>query len=414
MTGFWIRQTIDMSLVPVDEALQRVLEGASALESEAVPLGSAEGRSLAQDLPSLRQQPPFAASAMDGYAVRFADASAPGTQLRVIGESVAGRGFSGSVAEGEAVRIFTGAPIPEGADSILIQENAERAEDMITVSEPPGRGQFVRRAGLDFEAGDVLLKAPARLDYRALALAASMGYADMPVVRRPLVAVVPTGDELVLPGQIPGPDQIVASNQIGICAIAESAGAQSLDLGIARDTLASLSEKIDAALEQKADVLVTLGGASVGDHDLVQEALGRKGMSLDFWRIAMRPGKPLMFGMIGDMRVLGFPGNPVSSLVCAKLFLMPLLLRHLGLPIESATRTKRAVLGASMPRNDKRQDYVRASLSEDEKGNEVISPFSLQDSSMLERFTSANGLIVRAPFAEAAAEGSYVEYLPLP
>jgi len=403
-----------MSLIAVEEALRRILDGVSPLAEESVPLTKANGRALARDLAALRQQPPFTASAMDGYAVRAADAATAGAELSVIGDSVAGRGFDRPIAAGEAVRIFTGAPLPEGSNSILIQENARRDGDRVTVLEPPAEAQFVRCAGLDFNIGDILLKAPARIDYRAIALAASMGYAEMPVVRRPIVAVVPTGDELVLPGEEPGPDQIFASNQVGVCALAETLGAEALDLGIARDNLPSLAEKIKTAIERKADILVTLGGASVGDHDLVQEALGLEGMALDFWRIAMRPGKPLMFGSIGPMRVLGLPGNPVSSLVCAKLFLAPLLLRHLGLPAEAATAVKTARLGASLGANDRRQDYIRAALTRGDDGEPVITPFALQDSSMLERFTNAGGLIVRPPDAEALEAGAPVEYLPLP
>lgn len=403
-----------MSLVPVDEALRRILDGVEPLGGETVPLAKARGRVLASDLTALRQQPPFPASAMDGYAVRHADAGRAGASLTLIGESVAGRGFHEPMPQGACVRIFTGAPVPRGADTILIQENAERTENNVIVREAPEAGQFVRRAGLDFDIDDVLLKRPMRLDYRALALAASMGYADVAVNRQPVVAVVPTGDELVLPGETPGPDQIVASNQVGLCTIAEATGARALDLGIARDNLPSLAAKINAALDQEADILVTLGGASVGDHDLVQEALGNRGMALDFWRIAMRPGKPLMFGTIGDMRVLGFPGNPVSSLVCAKLFLVPLLLRQLGLPIEEATKPHKAILGTALAQNDRRQDYIRAGMTKNENGDVVMTPFSRQDSSMLERFTNADGLIVRAPFAEALDAGAIVEFLPLP
>ena len=233
-------------------------------------------------------------------------------------------------------------------------------------------------------------------------------------MRKPVVAVIPTGDELVLPGEIPGPDQIVASNQVGVCALANGLGARALDLGIARDDLPSLTGKIREALDAEADILITLGGASVGDHDLVQEALGVGGMALDFWRIAMRPGKPLMFGTIDSMRVLGLPGNPVSSLVCAKLFLAPLLKVLLGLDPADAMRTIRAKLVTDIAANDRRQDYVRAALEFQQDGTAHVTPFAVQDSSMLERFTSAGGLIVRAPFAEAAAAGSEVDVLLLP
>ena len=402
-----------MSLIPVDEALRRILDGVEPLETETAGLADACGRVLARDLPSLRQQPPFPASAMDGYAVRGGDVQEPGGTLTVIGEAVAGRGFSGTVAPGQAVRIFTGAPVPEGADAILIQENADRDGDRIMVREAAGQGAFVRRAGLDFDIGTVLLEGSRKLDYRAVALAASMGYGAVPLVRRPVVAVIPTGDELVLPGEDPGPDQIVASNQVGVCALAEGLGARALDLGIARDDLESLTSKIREALDAGADILVTLGGASVGDHDLVQEALGVGGMELDFWRIAMRPGKPLMFGSIGDMRVLGLPGNPVSSLVCAKLFLAPLILAMLGLDPADATRTVKATLDADLAANDRRQDYVRAALEFRADGSARVTPFNVQDSSMLERFTMAGGLIVRAPFAEAAQAGAEVDVLLL-
>lgn len=394
-----------MALLPVEEALERLLSDVSPLtDVVTVPLGEADGRLLASDLVAMRTQPPFPASAMDGYAVRHADIATVPSELAVIGQSAAGHGFSGGLAEGEAVRIFTGAPLPPGADTVVIQENVERlAESRIRVLEGAAPGRHIRRAGLDFGEGEKLLVAGDRLDAGRLMLAAAMNHAVLPVRRRPRVAVLATGDELVAPGEEPGPDQIIASNSFGVAAIVQEAGGEVLDLGIARDTLEAIQAAVDVAEREAADVLVTLGGASVGDHDLVQDALAGRGMILDFWRIAMRPGKPLMFGRLGARRVLGLPGNPVSSMVCALLFLRPLVARLAGLRL--AEPVSDAVLGKPMPENDHRQDYVRATLARRSDGKLVATPFDLQDSSLMRSFSRSHALIIRRPAAAAAQAG---------
>jgi len=398
--------------MPVSDALSRLLEGVGPRETEWVDLAGANGRILAIDLVSKRTQPPFAASAMDGYAVRHADTTGSSARLKVIGEAPAGHAFSGTVNAGETVRIFTGAPVPAGADTILIQENAERDGDSITVLETPLERAFVRLAGLDFEEGQTLISAPTRLNYRDLALAAAMNHAQLPVVRQPKVAILATGDELVRPGGNPGPDQIIASNHAGVAALVENCGGVPLDLGISRDDPEDLAHHVRRALEARADVLVTLGGASVGDHDLVQDVLGAEGMDLAFWRIAMRPGKPLMAGHLGKTKVLGLPGNPVSSLVCSLLFLKPLLARMTGFA-DADGGERKAVLGADLGPNDRRQDYVRAVLDTRPDGSHIVTPFAKQDSSMLALLARSGALIIREPHAEAAKAGDTVRILPL-
>ena len=401
-----------MSLMPVSEALEKLLQGVAPLEAETVPLDAANGRYLARPLASTRTQPPFAASAMDGYALRHSDLISPQKDLDVIGDAPAGHGFSGQVGPGQAVRIFTGAPVPEGADTILIQENAERSNDRIRVLENPEKGAFVRAAGLDFSKGDILLNPPLKLDYRHLALAAAMNHAVLPVVKRPKVAILATGDELVRPGGTPGPDQIIASNHAGIAAMVLDCGGEPLDLGISPDEPKALAACVQRAITEEADILVTLGGASVGDHDLVQDVLGSQGMDLSFWRIAMRPGKPLMAGRLGKTKVLGLPGNPVSSLVCGLLFLKPLIAAMLGAP-NGSTSPKEAILAEAIGENDRRQDYVRATLSEDADGRLIAAPFPKQDSSMLALLAKSGGLIVRPPFAPAEPAGATVPVMVL-
>ncbi|MGS4883876.1 molybdopterin molybdotransferase MoeA [Roseibium sp. MB-4] len=401
-----------MSLMPVSEALDKLLKGVAPLEAETVPLEAANGRFLARPLASTRTQPPFAASAMDGYAIRHSDLTSELTELVVIGEAPAGHGYSGQVGRGQAVQIFTGAPVPEGADTILIQENAERCDDRIKVLENPAKGAFVRAAGLDFSEGDILLNPPLKLDYRHLALAAAMNHAVLTVVKRPKVAILATGDELVRPGGRPGPDQIIASNHAGVAAMVEDCGGEPFDLGISPDEPKELAGCVKRAITEEADILVTLGGASVGDHDLVQDVLGNEGMDLSFWRIAMRPGKPLMAGRLGTTKVLGLPGNPVSSLVCGLLFLKPLIAKMLGAPNGSAT-PKEAILAEAIGENDRRQDYVRAMLSEDADGRLIAAPFPKQDSSMLALLAKSGGLIVRPPFAPAEPAGAAVPVLVL-
>lgn len=402
-----------MSLTPVADALAALLASIPGpTETEIRPLAQAAHRVLAQPLKALRTQPPFPASAMDGYAVRAADAVA-GAELAVIGESAAGRRFNGALGAGEAVRIFTGAPVPDGADAILMQENAGGVgTSRITVTEAPRAGQFVRAAGLDFAEGIEILPAGRRLDSAALGLAAAAGHASVPVRRRPRVAILATGDELVLPGQPTGPDQIVASNSFAIAALVSAAGGEPLDLGIASDDHADLAERIGRARTENADVLVTLGGASVGEHDLVQAALTAQGMDLGFWKIAMRPGKPMMTGRLGPMIALGLPGNPVSSIVCGHLFLLPLVEALLGLPDASRDRSVAAMLGRDLPANDMRQDYLRATL-ERRDGVLVATPFERQDSSMLATLARAEALVIRAPHAEPAKQGEACRILLL-
>ena len=401
-----------MSLMPVSEALTRLLEDVNPTAIEQAGLAEANGRFLAKSVVSTRTQPPFAASAMDGYAVRHADLEAIPANLTLIGEAPAGHGFSGTVNAGETVRIFTGAPLPDGADTILIQENTERVGNAVKALERPAFAAFVRPAGLDFKEGEQLLTPPLKLGYRELALAAAMNYANLPVYRKPKVAILATGDELVRPGGVPGPDQIIASNHAGLAALVEDCGGVPMDLGISPDDPEKMAAHVAGAIKADADVLVTLGGASVGDHDLVQDVLGDAGMDLSFWRIAMRPGKPLMAGNLGRMKVLGLPGNPVSSLVCGLLFLRPLLGKMLG-AAGTGPETETAVLGADIRENDQRQDYVRATLTRSEDGQAIATPFAKQDSSMLALLAKSGALIVRPPFAEPAQKGAAVPIIKL-
>jgi molybdopterin molybdotransferase len=399
-----------MALISVEEALQRLLADAAPLGAETVPLAEAVGRVLAAPVKALRTQPPFPASAMDGYAVRAADL-ASNARLTVIGTAPAGAPFAGTVAPGQAVRIFTGAPVPAGADTVLIQENARRLDDAtVEVIEPAAMGRNIRRAGLDFAEGDALLDAGRVLDAAALSLAAAANHASLSVVRQPLVAVIATGDELLPPGSRPGPGQIIASNGFGVAAIAKADGARVLDLGIVADRHDDIADRIGEALAAGADVIVTLGGASVGDHDLVNAVLTAKGMALDFWKLAMRPGKPLMSGRLGSTRVLGLPGNPVSTLVCSHLFLRPLIAALAGRPFTPDIRDAR--LATAIEANDQRQDYVRAAVSAGPAGLAVV-PFGIQDSSMLKVLADANGLIIRPPHAPAAPAGETVRVLML-
>ncbi|EJB02592.1 molybdenum cofactor synthesis domain protein [Rhizobium leguminosarum bv. trifolii WSM597] len=394
-----------MNLLPVAEALSRLLSRATPVAaSETLLLAEAEGRVLAVDLKSGITQPPFDASAMDGYALRRDDAPEPGAVLKVIGTSAAGHGFEGSVGKGEAVRIFTGAPVPAGADSVLLQEDAEKIEDGVRTNFPVRQGQHVRPRGQDFTEGEAVLAAGTVLDFSRLTVAAGMNRPDVKVLKRPLIAILATGDELLPPGSTPGPSQIIASNTFGIAALARKAGADVLDLGIVPDDKARITAAIDAARAAKADVIVTLGGASVGDHDLVQATLIEAGMQLDFWRIAMRPGKPLMVGSFGETYVLGLPGNPVSSLVCSLLFLEPLIRKLASLP----PVRREAMVEAATPlrANDHRQDYIRAKLSKSAAGTWLAEAFGKQDSSMMKVFAQADCLIIRPPHAPELPAGA--------
>ncbi|MDW6022831.1 molybdopterin molybdotransferase MoeA [Mesorhizobium sp. BAC0120] len=399
-----------MGLLSVEEALGKLLFGAAPSGVETVSISECADRVLAEPLKALRTHPPFPASAMDGYAVHAADLS-PGAKLAVIGTAPAGAPFEGGIRTGQAVRIFTGAPVPDGADTILIQENAKRLDERtIEVLETVSAGRHIRRAGLDFVEGDTLLDRGRVLDAAALSLAAAANHGSLRVFRRPLVAIIATGDELLPPGSELGPGQIVASNSYGTAAIARAAGAAVLDLGIVPDRHDEIAARVEQAQAAKADIVVTLGGASVGDHDLVNQVLTAQGMTLEFWRIAMRPGKPLMFGRLGRTSIMGLPGNPVSSLICAHIFLKPLVAKLAGRPADADIRE--AVLGSAMADNDQRQDYVRASVSSG-PGGLVASPFSAQDSSMLRVLADANGLIIRPPGAPAAPAGTIVPVLML-
>jgi molybdopterin molybdotransferase len=394
------------ALIPVAEALSRVLAAADEpLSEQWVALEEAFGRTLSRDLVATRTQPPFANSAMDGYALRAADVKEPPASLKLIGESAAGRAFAGAVGAGEAVRIFTGAPIPEGADTIVIQEDVRREGERIVIAVSTKPGDNIRVAGLDFAAGETLLSTGTRLGPRGVALAAAANHYSLPVRRRPRVAILATGDELVAPGEPLGPSQIVASNNFFIAGLVEANGGIPVDLGIAIDQPSALAAKILAARDAEADVLVTLGGASVGDYDLVQKALVDAGMQLGFWRIAMRPGKPLMHGRLGAMRVLGLPGNPTSSAVCGVLFLRPLLRALLGDASAGADPSEPARLAAPLPANGIRQDYMRATLARDDDGRWLAAPLPDQDSSLVKTMAQAEALIVRPPGAPAAPTG---------
>ena len=402
-----------MALMPVSDALTAVLAGAEPLSEEMVSLDNAFHRVLARDVAARRTQPPQAMSAMDGYAVRAADAAQIDSQLTVIGEVAAGRPFAGTVGTGEAVRIFTGGVVPDGADAVVIQEDTITEGKRITVREAAIAGRHIRPAGVDFSEGDVLLRQGIRLTERDLALAAGMNHPQLAVRRRPKVAILATGDELVMPGTAPGPGQIVYSNGYALHALARSEGADTVDLGIAADTLAATTAGIRRARESGADVLITTGGASVGDHDLVQQALRDEGTAMAFWKIAMRPGKPMMNGQLGAMRVIGLPGNPVSSYVCGFLFMVPLIRALSGRSVIHHRR-ERAVLGRDVGVNDQREDYLRARLELREDGALIALPVNHQDSSLLANLAAAQALLVRAPFAPKAEAGTPCEVLRLP
>jgi molybdopterin molybdotransferase len=402
-----------VALMPVADALSAILAGAEPMATEAVALDAAYHRVLARDLAALRTQPPQAMSAMDGYAVRSADAARAGARFTVIGEVAAGRPFDRTVHPGEAVRIFTGGVIPDGADAIVIQEDTRVDGSAITITEATTTGRHIRPAGVDFKQGDVLLKGGTRLTDRDLSLAAGMNYPELDVYRRPRVAVLATGDELVMPGTEPGPGQIVYSNGYALRALARAEGAETLDLGVAADTVEATTHGIRRACDAGADILVTTGGASVGDHDLVKQSLEAEGVAMAFWRIAMRPGKPMMHGRLGAMRVIGLPGNPVSSYVCAFLFLVPLIRALSGrTTIHHARET--ALLGRDLAENDQREDYLRARLEPRADGALIATPVNHQDSSLLGNLAAARALVIRPPFAPAAASGSPCHILRLP
>ena len=395
-------------MISVTEALARCLDLAQPLGVEDIPLRHAAGRVLARPVVAMRDQPPFAASAMDGYAIRKADLCL-GARLRVVGAAPAGQAWQGQIGQGEAVRIFTGAPLPQGADHIVIQEDVTAAEDHIVINAVDD-APHIRPAGADFKAGAEMTP-PRRLTPADLALAAAMNAPRLSVYRRPEVAIIATGDELVSPGETPRPDQIIASNTYGLAAMAEAEGAVVRLLPIARDRRDSLAAAFEMA--KGADLIVTVGGASVGDHDLVGAVAQDLGLERSFYKIAMRPGKPLMAGRMGDAALLGLPGNPVSAMVCGHLFMVPQLRAFQGLP-KSPRRTKQAQLSTDLPANGPRAHYMRASLAP-QKGAALphIAPFTSQDSALLTIFAEAGALLIRPPHDGPRKAGDIVDYLSL-
>ena len=401
-----------MALLSVEDAVARVLEGAVPLAAEQTKLIEADGRVLAADLAARRTQPPTAVSAMDGYAVRAEDVAAAPAGLKLIGEVAAGRPFDRKVGAGEAARIFTGGVLPIGTDTVVIQEIAIRDGDHVVFNKMTPKGGNVRTAGLDFSQGEVLLGHGHRLTARDLALAAAMNYPELPVHRRPRIAVVATGDELVMPGATPGPGQIVYSNGFALMALARREGAEIVDLGIVPDRLDDTIAAVRRGRELGADILLTTGGASVGDYDLVQKAFAAEGMALSFWKVALRPGRPLMHGRLGAMQVLGLPGNPVAAYVCAVLFLVPLIRRLAGRS-DLFPASESAVLGCDLPANDERADYIRARVTVRADGAPVVTPFPVQDSSMMTPLAKADCLLVRDAYAPSATAGSACEIIRL-
>lgn len=395
-------------MLTVAEALIRVVAGVTPTPSETVSLDDAHERVLAEDVAARLTQPPFDSSAMDGYAVRAADLASLPARLKLIGESAAGHAFAGSVGQGEAVRIFTGAPVPPGADWVIIQENTTAFDGGVEIREVGGSNS-IRERGVDFKEGQILLHRGKRLTARDLLLAAQMNHTVLPVRRRPKVAILASGDELVPPGGTPGPEQIVSSIPTGLSAMLRRAGAEPKRLGIARDTMADLAAHIAAA--QGADILVTIGGVSVGDHDLVRGALETAGFTIGFHKIAMRPGKPVMSGERGAQRVLGLPGNPVSAMLCAIIFLMPLVAAHLGEDRPPAAE-RLYPLASPVPENGPRQHYMRGKFVIRD-GVTCVAALPSQDSSLTAALATADCLIVRHPHASAAAIGETVAVLPL-
>ena len=388
-------------MISVDEALSRCLALVSPLPAEAVALRHAAGRMMAAPALAMRDQPPFDASAMDGYALQGDPVA--GDQFVVIGAAQAGLGFAGTVQKGQAVRIFTGAPVPHGATRVVLQEDVSAVGDTITIGPKADIARHIRPQGQDFKAGEGL--APRRIGPHDLALLAAMNIPQVLVHRRPVVAIIATGDELVMPGEEPGPGQIVCSNSFAIAALVEGEGAIARILPIARDTVADLTAVF--ALAQGADLIVTIGGASVGDHDLVGPVAESLGLERAFWKIAMRPGKPLMAGRVAGMVLLGLPGNPVSSIVCAHLFVLPMVRALQGRP-DVAPMEHTAILGADVDATGPRTHYMRARCA-----NGVITPFERQDSALIGILTQANALLIRPMGDSAQLKGADVRYIAL-
>ncbi len=395
-------------MIPTATALAHVLDLCAPVGTETVALADAAGRVLATPRQARRTQPPFPAAAMDGYALAGA-AAKPGACFTVIGESAAGHGFARRVGAGETVRIFTGAPVPEGADRVVIQEDTSRDGDQITLRDGLDAKSHIRPAGDDFAEGTALA-APRRLTPADIALLAAMNHAELPVRRRPEIALIATGDELVMPGESPGPDQIIASNSFGLKALLEAQGAEVRLLPIARDRVDSLHTVFDLAAG--ADMIVTIGGASVGEHDLVQAAAGDKGLALDFYKVAMRPGKPLMAGRLAGTPMVGLPGNPVSAMVCGHIFMRPAIDALLGLPAGALPRETLPLTCDLLGPNGPREHYMRARIEPGPDG-ETVRPFDRQDSGLLSVLAAANALAVRAPGDGARSAGDEIEIIRL-
>jgi molybdopterin molybdotransferase len=396
-------------MISVEDARARILANLSATPAEIVPLAAAWGRVCATPVQARLTQPPHDVSAMDGYALRAADGTL-GAALRVVGSAPAGHPWDGTLAPGEARRLFTGSVVPAGADSILLQEDAERSGETVQVKEAVQQGRHIRRAGQDFATGDTLVAPGRLLNARDIGLIAAGNNPWVAVHRRPRVAILATGDEIALPGDPIPPGGIVSSNSHALAALVRACGGEAVVLPIVQDDRASIMAVADSL--HGMDLLVTSGGASVGDHDLVQEALSARGLVVDFWQIAMRPGKPLMHGRLGSVPMVGLPGNPVSSLVCAILFLLPALRCLSGLSGD-APPTIAAKLGAPLAANDRRADHLRATLSTNPDGSLVATAFARQDSSMLRTLAQADALILRAPHAPALEAGASVPVIRL-
>jgi len=395
-------------LLSVLDARSRIVDAMRPLNALPVELSSALGRVLAEDIVASRAHPPTAVSAMDGYALCSSDAVSVPVRLKKVGSSRAGARFDGKLSAGSCVRIFTGAAVPDGADTIALQEDATEHGDDVEIGQVPRPGRHIRSAGTDYTAGQLCLPKGRLLTARDIGVIASCGHASVAVRRRPRIAVLATGDELVGPGAPLGADQIVGSNNAAIAAAVTAWGGEPINLGIAPDRIEAIATAIDAAAG--ADLLVTTGCASVGEHDLVRPGLATHGFVLDFWKVAIRPGKPMIFGLIGDMPVLGMSGNPVSALVCALIFLRPAMAAMLGLP-ETEPLFEHAILGSAMPENQYREDYVRARIERGADGGLVALPFPGQDSSMLLTLAQADGLVRRRPYAPPAPKGTSVDVI---
>jgi molybdopterin molybdotransferase len=396
-------------MISVTEARAAIVTALAPVGVESVGVMDALGRVLAADAVARLSHPAADVSAMDGYAVRSTEATA-GVTLTVVGTAAAGHPWGGRVGPGQAVRIFTGAHVPAGADAIVIQEDTVADGTRVTLNAAATAGRHIRPLGQDFKTGETVLRPPRRLSYRDVGLLAAMNLAAVPVFKRPRIGVLSTGDEVVMPGAEVKPGQLASANGPGLCAFVAHHGATPVHLGIARDDTASLTAMSAAATD--LDMLVTTGGVSVGDHDLVARVLGESGLVVNFHKIAMRPGKPLLFGALKGKPFMGLPGNPVSALVCALLFLAPALDRLQGLPGE-APRTQRARLGVGLKANDKREDYLRATLERGADGQLIATPYPKQDSSMISALAKADALIIRPPLAPEAKPGEAVEVIVL-